>query len=140
MSKDEKSRSSGQGTKFVPKIGKKKTARQYLDNINKNPEKFGTTKSHVDKVSSSRKTADKILEKNINGGKTVEKERTLKEGLVIRANGRLGVITQMNDLITVKFPTGSEKEYPTDKITFCRDQKKADKQYQEEIERRKSNG
>lgn len=129
--------SGGQGKEFIPKTGKKKTAHQYIKEVNRNPERFGTSKAHIKKIDDNIKKADRILERDSKGVETREKTRELKVGLIIRANGRLGVITEINELIKVKFPTGSEKEYPTNKITFCRDQKKAKEQHQEQIERRK---
>ena len=64
------------------------------------------------------------------------KPREMKVGLIVRANGRLGVITDINDVITVKFPTGTKTSYPTNKVTFCRDQEKAKTQHQNLIDRR----
>ena len=125
-----------QGVEFKPKSGKKKTTAQYLGEVNTNPEKFGTTASHVSKVNTMITNADKTLRLNETRTKTGDKPREMKVGLIVRANGRLGVITDINDVITVKFPTGTKTSYPTNKVTFCRDQEKAKTQHQNLIDRR----
>lgn len=125
---------SGDGKHF--KDSKNLSARQHLARMRKSPKKYKTTKEHIEKVDGTMEKKTKELERNIKGGETRQNSRELKIGLHIRANGRLGVITGISELIKVKFPTGYESEYPTNKITFCRDPKKAKKQFDEDVARR----
>lgn len=115
---------------------KNHTARYYIKQIEQNPEQFGVTKSHISSINSALKKTAKELEKNLMITNTPNTPHELKLGLIVRANGRIGIITGINDVIRIKFPTGTEKEYPQNRITFCRDQTKAMNQYQIDVERR----
>lgn len=115
---------------------KNPSARQYISRMHKNPAKYKTTTGHLESIDKMIKEANEQLKENINRSETRQKSRELKIGLHIRANGRLGIITEIGELIKVKFPTGYESEYQKEKITFCRDAKKAKKQFDEDVARR----
>jgi hypothetical protein len=112
------------GVKSETKSNQK--AQYWLNRVDKNPEKFGTTKTHINEVNKQVKKALIKQEQNIKSGERhfekTEKENKQKprkipeqpkpnpqllvetpvttskftKGLMVRVKGRIGIITQIN--------------------------------------------
>jgi len=117
--------------------GKKPTPRVWKTLLNKHPEWFGTTKTHVNKIDKDRIKADKILESNLKSGTSEEEVKVeLAPDIYARAKSRLCKVVKVEDQITVLFPNGKVHVYDKSDIKTYKNQDKAEKKFENEINKR----
>jgi len=95
----------------------KHTASYYLKKIDENPEKFGTTRTHILSVNKVVKKAEEILEQNSNPSDKI------KIDLIIKINNKYAKVKSYTETeITAVFPNKKEITINIDNIKICRKQ------------------